>query len=178
MEVYFDIYFKATKFCWEGRFVYNWTDMKLVLFTTKVDKGGREIIKEARKMSLACQTYFCEDLIYKDDEIFNLNHNPLSIHQNDKIILRDPYNTTHDYSSFTKKIVEKYYKNILLDRERYSKFPLCEDKLFQANLFTKLEIIIPEVFLNGHIKKPLKFPVIVKPRVGSRELQGFFYVSI
>jgi len=142
--------------------------MKLILFTTKVDKGGREIIKEARKMSLACQIYFCEELFFKNGEIFSLNLNPLSIHQGDKIILRDPYNTDRDYSVFTKKILEKYYRNILLDRERYLRFPLCQDKLFQANLFTKLEITIPEVFLNGNIKKPLKFPVIVKPRIGSR----------
>jgi len=142
--------------------------MKLILFTTKVDKGGQEIIKEARKMSLACQIYFCEELFYKNGEIFNSNLNPLSIYQSDKIILRDPYNTNYDYSFFTKKILEKYYKNMLLDRERYSGFPLCEDKLFQADLFMELGITTPETFLGRNINRLLKFPVIVKPRIGSR----------
>lgn len=159
--------------------------MKLILFTTKADKGGQEIKKEARKTSLACQIYFYEELFYKNGEIFNLNGNPLSIHQNDKIILRDPYNTNRDYGFFTKKILEKHYKNISLDRECYSRFPLCEDKLFQADLFIKLGITAPEVLFGKNIEKPLKFPVIVKPRIGSRsrgirilrkpgELQKFF----
>ena len=142
--------------------------MKLILFTTRVDRGGRKIIREARKMSLACQIYFCEELLYKNGEILDLDLNPLSIHQDDKIILRDPYNTKHNYSFFTKKILEKYYKNISLDRERYSKFPQCEDKLFQVDLFIKLGINTPEVFFGRNIVKLLKFPVIVKPRIGSR----------
>jgi len=159
--------------------------MKLILFTTKADKGGQEIKKEARKMSLDCQIIFYEELFYKNGKIFNLNSSPLSIHRDDKIILRDPYNTNRDYSFFTQKILEKYYKNISLDRECYSKFPLCEDKLFQVDLFIKLGITTPKTFFGKKIKKELKFPVIVKPRIGSRsrgirifkkpgELQKFF----
>lgn len=143
--------------------------MKLILFTTKVDKGGREIIKEARKMPLACQIYFYEQFVYKNGEIFNLNPNPLSIDQGDKIILRDPYNAKSDYSFFTRKILKKYYENILLDRECYSTFPFYEDKLFQADLFIKLGITTPETFLGKNINRLfLKFPVVVKPRIGSR----------
>lgn len=142
--------------------------MKLVLFTTKVDKGEPAIEKEAEKMSLPCQIYFYEELVYKNGEIFNSNLNPLSINRDDKIILRDPYNAKSDYSFFTKKILKKYYENILLDRECYSKFPFYEDKLFQADFFIKLGITAPETFLGKNINKVLKFPVIVKPRIGSR----------
>lgn len=142
--------------------------MKLVLFTTKVDKGGQAIEEEAKKMSLSCQTYFCEELVYKNGEIFNSNLNPLSIHRDDKIILRDPYNAKSDYSFFTRKILEKYYKNISLDRERYSKFPFYKDKLIQTDLFIKLGITTPETFLGKNIKRLIKFPVIIKPRIGSR----------
>ena len=144
--------------------------MKLILFTTKIDKGGQAIEKEAKKMSLPCQTYFCNELVYKNGEIFNSSLNPLSINRDDKIILRDPYYTKSDYSFFTKKILKKYYKNISLDRERYSKFPFCRDKLFQTDLFIKLGVTIPETFLGRNINKFLKFPVIVKPRIGSRGL--------
>ena len=142
--------------------------MKLILFTTKIDKGAQAIEAEAKRMSLPCQTYFCEELVYKSGEIFNSGLAPLSIDQDDKIILRDPYNTKSDYSFFTKKILEKYYKNVSFDRERYSKFPLSEDKLFQTDLFIKLGITIPETFLGRRTKRFLKFPVIVKPRIGSR----------
>ncbi len=142
--------------------------MKLVLFTTKVDKGEPAIEKEAEKMSLLYQVYFYEELVYKNGEILNSNLNPLSINRDDKIILRDPYNTKSGYSLFTKKILKKYYENILLDRECYSKFPFYEDKLFQADFFIKLGITAPETFLGKNINKALKFPVIVKPRIGSR----------
>ncbi len=142
--------------------------MKLVLFTTKVDRGGKAIEKEAEKMSLPCQTYFCEELVYKNGKIFDSSLNPLSINRHDKIILRDPYNSKSDYSFFTKKILKKYYENVLLDRERYSKFPFYEDKLFQVDLFIKLGITTPETFLARNINRLLRFPVIVKPRIGSR----------
>lgn len=142
--------------------------MKLVLFTAKLDRGGRAIEKEARRMSLPCQPYFCEELVYKNGEVFNSGLNPLSINQSDKIILRDPYKAKGDYSFFTKKILKKYYENISLDRERYSKFPFYEDKLSQVDLFIKLGIATPETFLGRNINKLLKFPVIVKPRIGSR----------
>lgn len=142
--------------------------MKFVLFTTKIDKGGQAIEKEAKRMSLPCQTYFCEELVYKNGEIFNSSLNPLSINRDDKIILRDPYNTKSDYSFFTKKILKKYYKNISLDKECYSRFPFYEDKLFQTDLFIKLGITTPETFLGKNINRLLKFPVIVKPRIGSR----------
>lgn len=142
--------------------------MKLLLFTTKLDEGGQAIKEEAKKMALSCQVYFCEELVYKNDEILNSNLNPLSINQDDKIIIRDPYNAKDDYSFFTKKILEKYYKNISFDRERYSKFPLSKDKLFQTNLFIKLGVKTPETFPGKNINKILKFPIIVKPRVGSR----------
>lgn len=142
--------------------------MKLILFTTKVDKGEQSIKKEAKKMSLSCQTYFYEELVYKNGKIFNSSFSPLSINQDDKIILRDPCNTTFDYSFFTRKVLEKYYKNISLDRECYSKFPFYEDKLFQADLFTELGIITPETFLGKNVSSFREFPVIIKPRIGSR----------
>ena len=142
--------------------------MKLVLFTTKIDKGGQAIGEEAKRIFLPCQTYFCEELVYKNGEVFNSSLDPLSINRDDKIILRDPYNTKSDYSFFTKKILKKYYKNISLDRECYSKFPFYKDKLFQTDLFIKLGITAPETFLGRNIKRLLKFPVIVKPRIGSR----------
>jgi len=140
----------------------------LVLFTTKTDKGGQAIEEEAVKMSLSCQTYFCEELVCKNGKIFNANLNPLSIDQNDKIILRDPYSAKGNYGFFTRKILEKYYENILLDRERYSKFPFCQDKLFQADFFIKLGITTPETFWGRSIIGLLEFPVIAKPRIGSR----------
>lgn len=142
--------------------------MKLVLFTTKTDKGGQAIEEEAKKMSLPCQTYFCEELVYKNGEVFNSSLKPLSIDPDDKIILRDPYNSKSDYSFFTRKILKKYYKNISLDRERYSKLPFYKDKIFQTDLFIKLGITTPEIFLGRNINRLLKFPVIVKPRIGSR----------
>ena len=142
--------------------------MKFVLFTTKNDKGAQAIEEEAKRMSLPCQTYFCEELVYKNGEIFNSSLNPLSINRDDKIILRDPYNAKSDYSFFTKKILKKYYKNILFDKERYSKFPFCKDKLFQVSLFIKLGITTPETFFGRNINRFLKLPVIVKPRIGSR----------
>lgn len=142
--------------------------MKLVLFTTKIDKGAQAIEEEAKRMSLPCQIYFCEELVYKNGEIFNSSLNLLSINRDDKIILRDPYNTKSDYSFFTKKILEKYYKNISLDKERYSKFSFYKDKLFQVDLFIKLGITTPETFFGRNINRFLKFPVIVKPRIGSR----------
>jgi len=159
--------------------------MKLILFTTKIDKGGQAIKDEARKISLPCQVYLYEELICKDGEIFDSNLKPPSINRDDKIILRDPYNTKSDYSFFTRKILKKYYQNISLDRECYFKFPFYEDKLFQTDLFIKLGITTSETFLGKNISRFLKFPVIVKPRIGSRgrgihifneltELESFF----
>ena len=142
--------------------------MKLVLFTTKLDKGGQAIEAEAKKMSLPCQAYFCDELVYQNGEIFDSNLRSLLINRDDKIILRDPYNTKSDYSFFTKKILEKYYQNISFDRERHAQFPFCRDKLFQADLFIKLGITTPETFLGKNINRLLRLPVILKPRIGSR----------
>lgn len=94
-------------------------------------------------MSLSCQIYFYDELVYKDGEILNLSQDPLLIKQDDKIILRDPYNSKNNYSFFAQKILKKYYKNVALDRECYSKFPFYEDKLFQVDLFTSLGITPP-----------------------------------
>lgn len=119
-------------------------------------------------MSLSCQIYFYDELVYKDGEILNLSQDPLLIKQDDKIILRDPYNSKNNYSFFAQKILKKYYKNVALDRECYSKFPFYEDKLFQVDLFTSLGITTPDTFLGKNVSSFQEFPVIIKPRIGSR----------
>jgi len=142
--------------------------VKLILFTTKVDKGGQIIKREAERMFLSCQIYFYDELTYQDGQILNLSQDSLFIEQDDKIILRDPYNSTSNYSFFTQKILKKYYKNVALDRECYSKFPFYEDKLFQVDLFNRLRITTPNTFLGKNVSSFQKFPVIIKPRIGSR----------
>lgn len=119
-------------------------------------------------MSLSCQIYYYDELVYKNGKVFNSNQDPLFIRQNDKIVLRDPYNFTDNYSFLAQKILKRYYKNVALDKKCYSKFPSYEDKLFQAGLFTKLGITTPDTFLGKNASSFRKFPVIVKPRIGSR----------
>ncbi len=119
-------------------------------------------------MSLSCQIYFYDELSYQDGEVLNLSQDSLLIKQNDKIILRDPYNSTNNYSFFTQQILKKYYQNVALDRQCYSKFPFYEDKLFQVGLFTRLGITTPDTFLGKNVSSIQEFPVIIKPRIGSR----------
>lgn len=142
--------------------------MKLILFTTKVDKGGQIIGEEAGRMSLSCQTYFYDELVYKDGKVLSLNKDPLFIKQDDKVVLRDPYNSASNYSFFAQTILKKYYTNVALDKECYSKFPAYEDKLFQVELFNKLRIITPVTFLGKNVRSFQEFPVTIKPRIGSR----------
>lgn len=142
--------------------------MRLILFTTKIDKGGQIIKKEAEGMSLPCQIYFYDELVYKDGKVLSLNKDPLFIKQDDKVVLRDPYNSASNYSFFAQKILKKYYKNVALDRECYSKFPSYEDKLFQVELFNRLRIATPITFFGKNVSSFQEFPVIIKPRIGSR----------
>lgn len=109
--------------------------MSLIIFTTKQDLALRNT-KQAK-------IYFYENL-----KKFNFK-----INKQDKIILRDPYNAGVDYSSSFRKILNKYYSQILLDRECYKNFPNYEDKLFQAKFFQKHKIPAPKFFTNAIIKK-------------------------
>jgi hypothetical protein len=142
--------------------------MKLVIFTTKYDKSEKLLTKEVDKSQLSCRIYFYEDLVYQKGRIFSADQNPVSVNRDDKIILRDPYNAKYDYSFFTRKLLQKYYKNIALDRECYKQFPFYEDKLFQYEMFTELGIAAPETLFGQEVTNFIDFPVIVKPKIGSR----------
>jgi len=142
--------------------------MKLILFTTRFDKGRLSLQKEAENVSLFCRTYYYEMLQYRKDEVCDSEDSPLSINKSDKIILRDPCNSKGDYSFLFRKILTKYYRSVVLDRECYIKYPNYEDKWFQRNLFLKLGINIPETYLGTKMNNEIDFPVIGKPRIGSR----------
>lgn len=82
-------------------------NMKIVLFTTRLDKGRWAIEKEAKKVSLSCQVFFYKDLVYKNGKIFVSSLGPLVIGKGDRVILRDPYNAGGDYSFFARKLLKK-----------------------------------------------------------------------
>jgi len=138
--------------------------MKLLIFTTKKDWSAKLIFTEARKRKLNCKIIYYNNLAFQKGKLTK-NGRKINIGKKDKIILRYPY-LEGEYSFFVNKLLEEYSKNILLDVRCFKKYPQYEDKLFQADLFYKNKIKVPENFYGNVI--PKKFPVVIKKRISSR----------
>ena len=141
--------------------------MALFVFTTQKDFSAQLILKEAQKKSLDCFIYFYPDFIFKKDILYHKSKSFVSVNKKDKIVLRDPYQDGN-YSLALGKILKRFYKQILLDKECLRKHPRYEDKLFQARFFQKNNLYIPETYFGTEVRKISKFPVVAKKRISSR----------
>lgn len=125
--------------------------MSLVIFTTKYDKSRKLFPKSAK--------------IYYYSE---LKSTTAIVNKDDKVILRDPYNTGEDFSPIFRKLLKKYSYQLVLDKECYQAYLNYEDKLFQAEIFKQINVPYPKTWKGEDYEQIKKFPVIVKKRIGSR----------
>ncbi|MAG50125.1 hypothetical protein CL621_00610 [archaeon] len=132
--------------------------MKLLIVTTKKDLSCDKIIEEAKKKDIDILKIFYEEFNLKDFK-------PEKFKDFNFCILRDPYNTGTDYSTYFKKMLKFFGEHKSFDYKAYNKFPSYEDKLFQHDLFGNA-LEMPKIYsLTDGIES---FPIIIKKRISSR----------
>lgn len=140
----------------------------LFIFATDKDISVPLIYEEAQKASIKCHV-----VNYKHFKIPKINYN-------DRIIIRWPWDasdTSIEYNSAVKKLVDEFYNQIVFDKECLKKYtPDYEDKLFQSNFFNQHAIPSPHTFHIANINNlPSKvtFPLVLKKRISSRSKNNF-----
>jgi hypothetical protein len=145
--------------------------MKLLLVTTRQDRSRDRLVEEAGKAGFDLSLIYYEGLGH--DELKGMDPDDY-----DYAILRDPYNTGHDYSGILRRLLEVLAPERVLDSEVYRKNPEYEDKLFQHGLLKDI-MAMPGCW---HFRKAREvdvqaFPVIVKKRISSRGRQLYVIKS-
>lgn len=158
--------------------------MNIIIFTSKKDKSLQSVSEVIDKKGITHDIYLYENMIMKSDVLLDIEENKtIIINPEDRLILRDPYNTGVNYSYILQFLINKYPKNRVLDKEIFIKHPNYEDKLYQSHIFSTNNIPHPKVLhissLNALYSSlnEIVYPIVVKKRISSRSNDVFIIKS-
>jgi len=133
--------------------------MKVCMATTKKDISAHRIETELKQKGLTVVKYLYEKLSEEQN---------ISLPEFDFYILRDPFNTSRDYSAAF-NLLKQIAGKKLLDYRVLIEHPNYEDKLYQFKLFSQHIPVVKcwycprEIYLSN-----IPLPVIAKKRISSR----------